>query len=634
MKSMPAHSTARTARKADSLTSFVLGFGFLIFALFSATLAQGEEKIIKSHGYSFFGDLKYPADFQHLDYVNPDAPKGGEISTWGFGTFDSMNPYSRKGTSGALASAAFESLMSGTADEIGAIYGLLANGLEYPEDLSWVIFDIRPEARFSDGTPVTAEDAKFTYELFLKDGLPSYKAVLAQIVEGAEVLGPLRIKYTFKEDAPLRDRIPMVGGFPIKSKAWFEKTGAGLDESRMEPAIGSGQYVLDSYEVNRWIKYKRNPDYWGNDLPINRGRGNFDFIRIEYFADGNAAFEGFKSGAYTFKLENSSKTWATGYDFPALNDGHVVKKTLPDGGIATGQSFVMNLRRPQFQDMKVREAIAHLFNFEWSNESLFYGQYARVHSFWENSEFAATGKPTPEELALLTPLADKLPEGILTDEVVMGVTSGMRATDRKNLRAASALLEEAGWIVGDDGLRRNAAGETLKIELLERSPAFDRVVLPFVENLKAAGIDATYNRVDPAQYTDRTRNYDFDVITDQFPMSMEPGSGLKQYFGSETADESVFNSMGIKSEGIDALISHVVNATDKETLKISVKALDRALRAYRFWVPQWYNATHRVAYWDMYEHPETIAPYSLGELDYWWYNAEKAKALKDAGVLR
>ena len=634
MSLLPNEKASCATEKTASVLNKLCYLAILLITSIFATVVQGEDKIIKSHGYSFFGDLKYSANFQHLNYVNPDAPKGGEMSTWGFGTFDSMNPYSRKGRAGALASSAFESLMVGTADEIGAVYGLLASGVEYPEDLSWAIFHIRPEARFSDGTPVTAEDAKFTYEIFLKDGLPSYKAVLAQIVDKAEVLGPLTIKYSFKEDAPLRDRIPMVGGFPIKSKEWFVKTGAVLDESRMETAVGSGQYVLDSYEVNRWIKYKRNPDYWGNDLPINRGRGNFDFIRIEYFADGNAAFEGFKSGAYTFKLENSSKTWATGYDFPALNDGHVVKKTLPDGGIATGQSFVMNLRRPQLQDIRVREAISHLFNFEWSNESLFYGQYARVNSFWENSEFAATGTPTPQELALLTPVADKLPEGILTDEAVMGVTSGMRATDRKNLRTASVLFDEAGWNVGDDGLRRNSAGQTLKIELLERSPAFDRVVIPFVENLKAAGVDATYNRVDSAQYTDRTRNYDFDIITDQFPMSMEPGSRLKQYFGSETADDSVFNSMGIKSEGIDALIESVVNATDKETLKNCVKALDRALRSYRFWVPQWYNATHRVAYWDIYEHPKTIAPYSLGELDYWWYNVDKAQALREAGVLR
>ncbi len=605
-----------------------------VLVLLSTAFAKADSNVIKSHGYSYFGSMKYPADFKHLDYVNPKAPKGGEISAWAFGTFDSMNPYSRKGRSAALASAPYESLMSETADEIGSLYGLLAGGIEYPEDLSWVVFHIRPEARFSDGSAVTAEDAKFTYELFLNEGLPSYRAVLAQIVESAEVLGTHKIKYNFVDGSPERDRISLPGGLPVMSQAWFKKTDAGLEESRMEPAIGSGPYLLDTYEINRWVKYKRNPDYWGENLAINQGRNNFNYIRYEYFADGNAAFEGFKSGAYTFKLENSSKTWATGYDFPALNNGHVIKKILPDGGIATGQSFAMNLRRPQFADIRVREALGYLFNFEWSNESLFYGQYARVHSFWENSDFAATGKPTDGERALLAPLADKLPDGILTDNAVMAVSSGQRAADRKNLKVASDLLDEAGWSVGEDGLRRNAEGETLKIELLERSPAFDRVVLPFVENLKAVGLDAVYNRVDPAQYTDRTRNFDFDIITDQFPMSLEPGSSLKQYFGSQTADESVFNSMGIKSDGIDALIEHVVNATEKDTLKTSVRALDRALRAYRFWVPQWYNATHRVAYWDIYEHPEIIAPYALGQLDYWWYNSEKADALKAAGILR
>ena len=634
MLNLPIYRSFKILGGKDRAKSAIKLVFFIIFPMCFATIVMSNDKLLKSHGYSFFGDLKYAYDFEHLNYVNPDAPKGGEISTWGFGTFDSMNPYSRKGRAGALASLHFESLMIGTADEIGALYGLLASSLEYPDDVSYVIFEMRPEARFSDGTPVTAEDAKFTYELFLKEGLPSYKSVLSQIVERAEVLGPHKLKYVFKPGSPKRDRIPTVGSLPVKSKVWFEKTGAALDESRMEPAVGSGRYVLDSYEVNRWIRYKRNPSYWGDDLPIQRGRGNFDNIRIEYFADGNAAFEGFKSGAYTFKLENSSKTWATGYDFPAVENGYVIKKTLPDGGIATGQSFVMNLRQPHFKDIRVREAISYLFNFEWSNESLFYGQYERVHSFWENSEFAATGVPSTAELALLTPIADKLPEGVLTEEAVMAKGSGNRATDRTNLRAASTLLQEAGWNVGSDGLRRNASGKILKIEILERSPAFDRVVLPFVENLKAVGIDAVYNRVDPAQYTDRTRNFDFDIITDQFPMSMEPGSGLKQYFGSETADQSLFNTMGIKSEGVDALIEHVLTSIDKETLKTSVMALDRALRSYRFWVPQWYNATHRVAYWNMYEHPEEIAPYALGQFDYWWFNAEKAKNLKDNGIIR
>ena len=618
----------------SKLRNFVVGSAIGLAVIFGAMSLRADEAITKTHGFNFFGELKYPADYKHLDYVNPDAPKGGEISIWTMGTFDSFNPYTRKGRAGALASAPFESLLEGTSDEVGTSYGLLAETLEYPEDQSWVIFHMRPEARFSDGTPVTAEDVAFTYELFLNEGLASYRAILGQIVTGVEILGPHRIKYSFADDASRRDAIPIVGGLPVKSKAWFEKTGAKLDESRMEPAIGSGPYVLDSYDINKRITYKRNPDYWGNDLPFNKGRGNFDTIRVEYFADSNAAFEGFKSGAYTFRQENSSKSWATAYDFPALDEGHVIKTLLPDGGMATGQSYVMNLRRDKFDDIRVRQAVGLLFNFEWSNESLFYGQYARINSFWENSELAAAGMPSDAELALLEPIADLLPAGVIDGEAVMAPVSGNRTLDRKNLRKASALLDEAGWIVGDDGLRRNAAGETLTIEIIEDSPTFDRVHLPFIDNLKAAGIDAIYSRIDPAQMTDRSRNYDFDMMVDQFPMSLEPSSGLKQYFGSETADQSVFNSMGLKSEAVDTLIEHVMNAQNKAELATSVKALDRTLRAYYFWVPQWFNDAYRVAYWDMYEHPETLPPFALGNLDFWWHNAEKAADLKAKGVLR
>jgi len=618
----------------SKLRNFVVGSAIGLAVIFGAMSLRADEAITKTHGFNFFGELKYPADYKHLDYVNPDAPKGGEISIWTMGTFDSFNPYTRKGRAGALASAPFESLLEGTSDEVGTSYGLLAETLEYPEDQSWVIFNMRPEARFSDGTPVTADDVAFTYELFLNEGLASYRAILGQIVTGVEILGPHRVKYSFADDASRRDAIPIVGGLPVKSKAWFEKTGAKLDESRMEPAIGSGPYVLDSYDINKRITYKRNPDYWGNDLPFNKGRANFDTIRVEYFADSNAAFEGFKSGAYTFRQENSSKSWATAYDFPALDEGHVIKTLLPDGGMATGQSYVMNLRRDKFDDIRVRQAVGLLFNFEWSNESLFYGQYARINSFWENSELAAAGMPSDAELALLEPIADLLPAGVIDGEAVMAPVSGNRTLDRKNLRKASALLEKAGWTVGDDGLRRNAAGETLTIEIIEDSPTFDRVHLPFIDNLKAAGIDAIYSRIDPAQMTDRSRNYDFDMMVDQFPMSLEPSSGLKQYFGSETADQSVFNSMGLKSEAVDTLIEHVMNAQNKAELATSVKALDRTLRAYYFWVPQWFNDAYRVAYWDMYEHPETLPPFALGNLDFWWYNAEKAADLKAKGVLR
>ena len=618
----------------SKLRNIVIGSAIGLAVIFGAMSLRADEAITKTHGFNFFGELKYPADYKHLDYVNPDAPKGGEISIWTMGTFDSFNPYTRKGRAGALASAPFESLLEGTSDEVGTSYGLLAETLEYPEDQSWVIFNMRPEARFSDGTPVTAEDVAFTYELFLNEGLASYRAILGQIVTGVEILGPHRIKYSFADDASRRDAIPIVGGLPVKSKAWFEKTGAKLDESRMEPAIGSGPYVLDSYDINKRITYKRNPDYWGKDLPFNKGRGNFDTIRVEYFADSNAAFEGFKSGAYTFRQENSSKSWATAYDFPALDEGHVIKTLLPDGGMATGQSYVMNLRRDKFDDIRVRQAVGLLFNFEWSNESLFYGQYARINSFWENSELAAEGMPSDAELALLEPISDLLPAGVIDGEAVMAPVSGNRTLDRKNLRKASALLDEAGWTVGDDGLRRNAAGETLTIEIIEDSPTFDRVHLPFIDNLKAAGIDAIYSRIDPAQMTDRSRNYDFDMMVDQFPMSLEPSSGLKQYFGSETADQSVFNSMGLKSEAVDALIEHVMKAQNKAELATAVKALDRTLRAYYFWVPQWFNDAYRVAYWNMYEHPETLPPFALGNLDFWWYNAEKAADLKAKGVLR
>ena len=599
----------------------------------NGAVLNAKQETIKTHGFNFFGELKYPADFEHLEYVNPNAPKGGEVSIWGFGTFDSVNPYSRKGRAASLSSVPFESLLLETGDEIGSSYGLLAKSIEYPTDQKWVIFELRKEAKFSDGTSLTANDVAFTFNLFLEQGLPSYRAVLAEIVQDVEVLGPHTVKYTFTEKASKRDAIPIVGGLPVKSQAWFNKTQARLDESRMEPAVGSGPYLLESFEINRWVKYRRNPEYWGNDLPINKGRANFDEIKIEYFADTNAAFEAFKSGAYTMRVENSSKSWATAYNFPALNDGHVVKKLMPDGGIANGQSFVMNLRRDKFSDIRVRKALSYLFNFEWSRESLFYGQYARINSFWENSDLEAVGLPSEEELKLLSPLKSDLPSEVLTENALMAPVSGKRPMDRANLRKANAMLDSAGWIVGDDGLRRNADGDTLKIEVIEDSAAFDRIVLPFVENMKAAGIDAKYNRIDPAQYTDRTRNYDFDIITDQFPMSYEPSSGLKQYFGSETADDSVFNSMGLKSKAVDKLIEHVVAAENKSDLKIAVKALDRTLRAYNFWIPQWYNDQHRVAYWDMYEHPEKIAPYDLGYLDYWWYNEDKARALKDAGFL-
>ena len=600
----------------------------------TASFVRAEGETILSHSITTFGEpSKYPADFAHLEYVNPDAPKGGEISIWANGSFDSFNPYTDKGKAAALASAAYEEMMIGTADEIGALYCLICKTLDYPADKSWVIFTLRPEARFSDGTPLTAEDVKFTSDLFQSEGLLSFRNILAQFVEKVEVLDAAHVKYTFKAGSPLRDRIQMAGGMPVMSKAWFEKAGAKLDETRMDPGIGSGPYVLDHFDVNRRIVYKLNPDYWGRDLPINKGRNNFDSIRVEYFADPTAAFEGFKSGAFTFRDENSSKNWATAYDFPALQKGWVVKRELPKGDIATNQSFVMNLRRDKFQDVRVREAIGLMFNFEWTNQTLFYGLYARINSFWENSDLAATGLPSPEVLALLEPLADKLPTGVLDSAPVMAPVSGATQLDRKNLRKASALLEAAGWMAGDDGMLRNARGETLKVEFLEYDPGFDRVDNPYIENLRKVGVDAVLSRVDDAQYTARSRSFDFDIITDQLATGFEPGSGLRQYFGTEGVKDA-FNTMGLADPAVDALITKVLEANTRKDLAISVNALDRVLRALQFRVPQWHKNKHTVAYYDMYEHPDTLPPFGRGELDFWWYNPEKAEALKTAGAFK
>ncbi len=597
--------------------------------------AEDGQTVTVAHGIGTFEALKYPPDFPHLAYVNPDAPKGGEISVWGFGGFDSMHPYTTRGRAGGLASIFFESLMTGTADEVGTSYCLICESLEYPEDRSWVIFNMRPEARFSDGSALTADDVVFSFNVLLEKGLPDFRVVLGQQVESVEKLGDYRVKFTFREGWPTRDLPGLVGGLPIFSEAHYIANDRDFEASSMEPLLGSGPYVLARVSPGQTIVYERNPDYWGWELPIMQGRSNFDRIRIEYYADYDAAFQGFTAGSYTFRTEARAALWSEGYDFPAVQRGHVVRQALPDGNLASGQSFIFNLRRPQFADARVREAIGLMFNYEWSNETLFHGQYARIHSFWENSEMAAEGLPTPEELAILEPLAELLPPGVLTEPAVRAPDSGARQLDRGNLRRASALLDEAGWeTIGTDGLRRNAAGQTLQVEFLNDSQSFDRIINPFVENLVRLGVDARHTRVDSAQMTNRERSYDFDIITDQLRMTLIPGSGLKQYFGSETADVSTFNKMGLQSEAVDRLIDIVLATETRDEMIHATRALDRVLRAERFWVPQWFKAEHWVAYYDMFEHPEELPPYALGHLDFWWFNAESAAALRAAGALR
>ena len=604
----------------------------IIYFLILGSLAYGENHIIKSHGISTFGELKYNSDFQHLDYVNPNAPKGGEVSIWAFGSFDSMHPYTTKGRSGSLSSIFFESLLTGTSDEIGSAYGLVAKSMEYPKDRSWVIFNMRPEAKFSDNTPLTAEDVMFSYKLLQEKGLPSFRAVIEKEIDKVEILGKHKIKFTFKKGIPTRDLPASAGSLPIFSKNYYEKSGADFEASTLTPGIGSGPYILDNLDVGQTINYKRNPEYWGANLPINIGRNNFDKIRVEYFADYNSAFEGFKGGSYTFRTEYMSKLWATGYDFPAIEKKWVTKKLLPSGDMAPGQSFIINLRKDKFKDIRVRKAIGLMFNFEWSNKTLFYDLYARINSFWENSDMAATGKPSKDELIILNSLKNTLPSGIIDSDVAEVSVSSTKQLDRKNLRMASKLLDDAGWEVGDDGLRKNKNGATLDIEILNDSQAFTRIIEPFIENLKSLGVNAVHTKIDNAQMTERERSFDFDIVTGNFPMSFTPGSGLKQYFGSETADVSIFNKAGIKSEVIDELIEVVMAAKTRDELKVAVKTLDRVLRSYYFWIPQWFKDVHTVAYYDYYEHPENLPPYDMGLLDFWWINNEKYNELKNEGA--
>lgn len=615
-------------------TALSLGLGTALAQETAAQEGADQAKTIIAHGISVFGEPALPADYKHFPYVNPDAPKGGELSTWGQGGFDSFNPFTAKGRATAIGVVMLERLMESPADEEGSAYCLLCETIEYPENRDWVIFHLRPEAKFSDGTPLTARDVKFSFELLRDHGMSSYRTAIIRMISEVEVIDDHTVKFIFTPDYPRRNVIQQAGYQLILSQADFEKNKRDIGESSTTPFLGSGPYVFDKADMGRSITVKRNPDYWGKDLPINVGRHNFDSIRYEFFADYDAAFEAFKAGVYTFRDEASSIHWATQYDFPAVKSGAVKREEIRNGNIARGQAWVFNLRREKFQDIRVREAIALMFNFEWSNESLFYMLNARVNSFWENSDLGAKGQPTEAELKLLEPLVKDLPEGILTDEaVVQPVSSSKSQIDRRNRLRASALLDEAGWVVGADGKRRNAKGETLRVEFLNDNQSFDRIINPYVKNLESIGVDAVNARVDDAEMTNRTRSHDFDIISDSLGQGFYIGGGTEQIFGSENVGD-VFNSMGLANPAVDALIKKGIEATTAEENANIIRATDRALRALRFWVPQWYRTNYQVAYYDMYGHPEAMPPYDLGLLDFWWYDADKAENLKKMGALR
>ena len=639
MKPRPSRAAVVKARSVDERQRWlkwglvaILGSGALIASLGLARAA--DETVIVSHGYNEFDELKYGPDSEHLEYVNPNAPEGGEISISAIGTFDSMNPYATGiGNWGRLSTIGYEDIMQSTNDEVGSMYCVLCETLEYPESQDWVIFHLRPEVRFSDGTPMTAEDVLFTHELLLDQGTPSYASYVKSVVKSAEVLNPQAIKFTFADGIPRKGLITQMGSISPWSKKWYEETGARLDESRLEISPGTGEYVLDSLDVGKNIVYRRDPDYWGKNLWFNKGRGNYDAIRVEYFGDASAAFEAFKAGEYTFRQENSSLNWATAYDFPGLTNGWVKKETLADGTPPSATGFVFNLRREKLQDRNVRLALGLVYNFTWTNESLQYGLFQQREAIWENSRLKATGLPEGRELEILSEFREKLPEAIFTEPALVPHESGSRPLDRKNLRRALKLMEMAGFNAGADGMLRDAEGNTLDIEFLERSQSFDRIILPYVENLKKLGVNANYNRVDPAQYQNRRQSHDFDIRFAGYSSGLVEGAGLEQKYGCADV-EDIFNPAGYCNEVVDVLAKRIQEVKTYDEMAAIVRALDRIMRHDYMMVPVWMLKENWVAYFDMFEYPENLPEFGLGHLDYWWINPDKEAALKSAGALR
>ncbi|MEG6508470.1 extracellular solute-binding protein [Methyloligella sp. 2.7D] len=602
---------------------FCLALPLLAFAPLGKAVAAEE-----SHGLSAFGDLKYPPDFSHFDYADPDAPKGGAFSLIGWGgvtTFNSLNPYILKGDAAQGMELLFDSLMTRAQDEPDAVYGLVAKSAEVADDKMSVTFKLRPEAEFSDGSPLRAEDVVYSFEALKEKGHPLYRQMLRDVVK-AEAIDPETVRYTFEGDQ-VRDLPLVVAELPIFSKAYYsDKT---FDETTLEPPLGSGPYAVADFRQGRNITYKRRPDYWGKDLPVNRGRWNFDRIRFEYFRDRTAAMEAFKAGTYDFREEFTSKVWATEYDFPAIQSGKVKKEVLPDETPSGTQGYFLNTRRGALKDPKVRQALGLAFDFEWTNRNLFHGLYERTQSYFENSPMKAEGKPSEAEVALLKSLKADVPEAAFEEVYTPPVTDGS-GHDRDLLQQAGKLLDEAGWKI-ENGVRVNDKGETLTLEFLNFEPAFERVTAPFLSNLRRLGIDAKMRMVDPSQYQQRLKSFDFDVTTERYGMNNTPSTELRAYYSSEAAKiPGSRNLAGISDPAVDELIGHVIAAKSREELITASRALDRVLRAGHYWVPHWYKPSHTVAYWNKFSRPKTKPRFDRGILDSWWFDEAKADELANA----
>ena len=607
-------------------SSRLLGAVLWALALAAAPGAAGAVGEARpSHGIAMHGDLKYPPDFKHFGYVNPNAPKGGAVRFQAIGTYDSFNPFIVKGSPAAGLGRIYETLMTGSADEPFSEYGLLAESITVPKDRSWVEFRLRPEARWHDGKPVTADDVVWTFETLITKAVPFFRGYYGDVKQ-VDKRDAHTVRFTFRSGT--NRELPLILGqlIVLPKHYWAERD---FTKTTLEPPLGSGPYKVGGFEPGRHVGYERVEDYWGRNLPVNVGQNNFDRIRYDYYRDGTVSVEAFKAGEYDFRNENSSKNWATAYDFPALRQGLVKKEEIPHDRSTGMQAFVLNTRRPLFHDRKVRQALAYAFDFEWSNQALFYGQYTRSRSYFDNSELAATGLPGPEELAVLEPHRGRVPEEVFTQSYKPPVTDGSGRI-RANLGRAAKLLREAGWSF-DKATRKlthKATGRTMEFEVLLVSPLFERVVLPFAKNLERLGIAAAVRTVDSAQYRRRLDDFDFDVIIGTWGQSLSPGNEQRNFWGSDFADRpGSRNLVGIKDPVVDTLVEGVINAPDRKSLVAHVRALDRVLQWGHWVIPQWHIPYDRLVYWDRFGRPE-VTPTQGVQFDAWWVDPRKAAELE------
>lgn len=572
---------------------------------------------VVSSSIAMHGQTKYGADFTHFDYVNPDAPKGGTMHLSGPETFDNLNQFITKGISAKGLKLIYQTLLTKSEDEPFSMYGALAETIEVPKDRSWIIFNLRPEAKWHDGKPVTADDVVWTFNTIMAKGLPQYKAYYAS-VEKVEALDKRRVKFIFNQAGNLE--LPLiVGELAILPKHYW--AGRDFEATTLDKPLGSGPYKVGKVNPGRSIEYVRVKNWWADNLPVYKGRFNFDRIVFDYYRDQNITLEAFFAGEFDFHQEYTAKLWATAYDAPPVVDGRIKKQTVKNEIPQGMQAFVMNLRRPVFQDIAVRKAIAYAFDFEWSNKQFAYGAYDRTRSFFQNSEMAATGLPEGRELEILEQFRDRLPEAVFTEEYNPPKTKGY-GNNRENLKAAIKLLEEAGYQIGKDGLRVDPkTGAPLEFEFVvaNTNAAFERWFGPWKKNMQRIGIKANIRVVDAAQYINMILAFDYDMIVSSWPQSTSPGNEQREYWGSDRADMSGSrNFIGLKDPVVDELIELIVTAPSREELVIRCRALDRILQAGWYVVPNWHLAAWRIAYWNKFEKPKTQAPYDLGYIDTWW----------------